>query len=392
MAGPFLRRVRLRNYKSIRECDVKLGRFTILVGRNGSGKSNFLDALRFVVEGLETSLDHAIRSRGGIDSVRRRSTGHPHNVTIDLDLDLQDGRTAHYGFELAAQRNGGFIVRRESAEIGSSGNGFEVRNGNVERFPAESSPPAASDRLFLVNASGFPQFRGLYDDLRAMGFYNLNPDAMRSVQSPDSGELLKRDGRNIASVVARLERDQPATKERVREFLQTIASGVDDFCRVQVGPMETVQFSQDVKGSKHPWKFFAVSMSDGTLRALGTLVATMQFVGHERPVRLVGIEEPETALHPSATGALMDALREAAESTQILITTHSPDLLDRCDPDRDTLLAVQADRGTTEIGSIDDAGLSAIQDHLYSAGDLLRMDQLRVALQRDSQAELVFEE
>jgi predicted ATPase len=62
----FLRRVRLKNYKSIATCDVRLGRLVALVGRNGSGKSNFLDSLRFVADGLTTTLDHALRERGGL--------------------------------------------------------------------------------------------------------------------------------------------------------------------------------------------------------------------------------------------------------------------------------------------------------------------------------------
>ena len=52
---PFLKRVCIRNYKSIGACSVELGALTILVGRNGSGKSNFLDALRLVADGLQTS-------------------------------------------------------------------------------------------------------------------------------------------------------------------------------------------------------------------------------------------------------------------------------------------------------------------------------------------------
>jgi len=59
-----VRRVRLRNYKSIAACDVRLGPFTALVGPNGSGKSNFLDALRFVRDALDTNLEHALRERG----------------------------------------------------------------------------------------------------------------------------------------------------------------------------------------------------------------------------------------------------------------------------------------------------------------------------------------
>ena len=66
-------RVVLKNFKSIAACDVKLGPLTVLVGPNGSGKSNFVDSLRFVSDSLTTTLDHALRDRGGINEVRRRS-------------------------------------------------------------------------------------------------------------------------------------------------------------------------------------------------------------------------------------------------------------------------------------------------------------------------------
>ncbi|MCU0913441.1 MAG: AAA family ATPase [Planctomycetes bacterium] len=66
MTSPvFLSRVLLKNYKSIANCSVKLGPLNFLVGPNGAGKSNFLDALRFMAESLNTSLDHALRERGG---------------------------------------------------------------------------------------------------------------------------------------------------------------------------------------------------------------------------------------------------------------------------------------------------------------------------------------
>ena len=73
----FIKRVILKNYKSIAACDVQLQPLTFLVGRNGSGKSNFLDALRFVADALNSSLGHALRDRGGINDVRRRSRGTP---------------------------------------------------------------------------------------------------------------------------------------------------------------------------------------------------------------------------------------------------------------------------------------------------------------------------
>ena len=84
----FITRVVLKNYKSIAACDVQLQPLTFLVGRNGSGKSNFLDALRFVADALNFSLDHALRDRGGINDVRRRSRGHPNHFSIGFEFTL----------------------------------------------------------------------------------------------------------------------------------------------------------------------------------------------------------------------------------------------------------------------------------------------------------------
>jgi predicted ATPase len=144
------------------------------------------------------------------------------------------------------------------------------------------------------------------------------------------------------------------------------------------GPKETLEFRQDVAGAKHPWRFLANNMSDGTLRALGILVALFQ--GNNDPkkrVLLVGVEEPEIALHPAAAGVLLDALRDAADKTQIIVTSHSPDLLDDKDLDPGSILAVEARDGTTIIAGIDEAGKSALRDRLYTTGELLRLNQLQ---------------
>ncbi len=393
---PFITRLLVKNYKSIGECDVELNRLTLIVGKNGSGKSNLLDTLRFIADSLQISLDHAIKSRGGIDFVRRRSTGHPHNFSIGVEMNLPDYRMARYGFEIGAQKKGGFIVKSEDLVIVGPTRKrqafFRVANDTVIESSSDSAmPPVASDRLYLVNASGLPEFRPVYDGLTAMGFYNLNPQLMKEPQSPDAGELLRRDGSNIASVVARLSDDRPDVSNRIRRYVQTIVPDVEDFQRTSLGHHETLEFRQRVIGSDHPWRFYAASMSDGTLRALGVLVAVMQLADRKEPVRLVGIEEPETALHPAASAVLMNCLREAAEQTQVLVTTHSPDLLDQFDPANDGLLVVQFDQGTSLIGPADAAAADAIRSHLYTAGDLLRKDQLEPVLSGQPQREFAFE-
>ncbi len=377
---PYLHRIRIRNYRSIGKCGVELAPLTVLVGRNAAGKSNFLNALRFVVDGLRSSLDHAIKAHGGIDAVRRRSTGHPRNFAMELDLLLPPHQACTYGFEIAARPQGAFVVKRERLDVrelsGQPLAHYDVGNGQVLGKSRTDMPPVAADRLYLVTASSFPEFRPVYDALLAMGFYNLNPDAMKELQSPDAGEILHRDGDNLASVIARLSADRAEAYARIKKYLQAIVPGITEVMRVALGPRETLEFRQQVEGAKHPWTFYAANMSDGTLRALGALVAVAQLANHRAPVSLIGIEEPETALHPAAAGALMDALREAAAHTQVVATSHSPDLLDQIDLSHDAVLVVTAREGKTEIAPLDQASLEAIKKHLYSPGELLRQDQL----------------
>jgi predicted ATPase len=383
MAACFITRVRLRNFKSIAACDVALEPLMFLVGPNGSGKSNFLDALRLVRDGLRFSLDHAMRERGGVKEIRRRSAGHPTHFEIDLSFRLPAGQAGRYRFKIGAPALGEYEVQSESLELDTneplSRCFFKVHRGEVTESSVGSPPSASSDRLYLVNASGMREFRPVYDALSRMGFYNLNPDRIRELQDPDSGELLARDGSNLAAVYKRLEHDDGARATRIEEYLAQVVPGVSGIQAKSLGPKETLEFRQAVAGVTNPWRFPATSVSDGTLRALGVLVALFQFSGNGRRkgASLVGIEEPETALHPAAAGVLLGALREASASTQVLVTSHSPDLLDDDSIDTSSLLGVAAGDGATRIAPIDAAGRGALRDRLYTAGELLRLDQLR---------------
>ncbi len=380
MQRTFLTRVRIRNYKSIAACDVFLGPLTFLVGPNGSGKSNFLDALRFTADALRTTLDHAIRDRGGLNEVRRRSAGHPTNFGIALDFVLPDGRPGHYAFEIAARPKAGYEVKTEQCRVGHHWSAdlvqYVVERGEVRKTTVPG-PAASADRLYLVNVSGIPQFRDVYAALSTMGFYSLNPDRIRDLQSPDAGELLLRDGSNIASVVAQIGRADRGAKARIEEYLGQVVTGIRGVDVKVIGPKETLEFRQSVAGAENPWRFLASSMSDGTLRALGVLVALFQsLASRSGKILVVGIEEPEVALHPAAAGVLLDSLRDASHRVQVLVTSHSPDLLDDEGLSAESILAVTAQDGITSIVPVDETTRQALKDHLYTAGELLRLNQI----------------
>lgn len=379
MTAPFVSRVRIQNYRSIRSCDVELGPMTVLVGPNGAGKSNFLDALRFTSDALSTTLDLALRDRGGINEVRRRSGGHPNHFAVKFDLNLPDGSTGSYAFQVGSAHSGGFRVNDEECvvrpnRIGSKMSRYRVRKGELTTNVDERLPAVAEDRLFLVSASNVAAFRPLFDRLTTMGFYNLSPAAIRPPQAPDAGTLLRRDGGNLASVLGHLAQHNRPSLDRVVEYLRQVAPGVEGVAKRSVGPMESIEFKQRVPGRSDPWAFSAASMSDGTLRGLGVLVALLQTNG--RPPTLIGIEEPEVALHPAAVGVLVDAIRDASRHTQVIITSHSPDLLDRPDLDEGSLLSVVAEEGVTIIGRLHDVGRDVLREHLFTAGELLRLNQI----------------
>jgi predicted ATPase len=375
--NPFIRKVTLRNYKSIAACALEMPALSFLVGPNGSGKSNFLDCFRFVSDSLKTSLDHALRDRGTIKEVRRRSGGHPNHFSLRLDFNLPGDGNGHLSFRIGARKDGGFEVQNEECKVFTSAmqeHFYHVQSGNVIHSSMKLLPAALSDRLFLVAASGLPEFRPAYDALSRMEVYNLNPKEIQTMQKPDAGELLRRDGGNIASVLENLDE---ANRVRVNEHLSRIVKGLAGAETKILGSQETIEFRQAVKGQKHPWTFLASSMSDGTLRALGVLVAIFQNLKTEKvSPNLIGLEEPEMALHPAASAVLLGALREASANSQIIVTSHSPDLLDNADISPESIFAVDNVDGTTRIGPIDSAGRQMLRDKLFTPGELLRQNQI----------------
>jgi predicted ATPase len=142
----------LRNFKSIEHCEIELSPLTLLVGRNGVGKSNIIDSLRFTADALRNTLEYAIRERGGIDQVRRKSLGgRPTHPGIALALRLADGSAARYSFRIAAVQGRDFRVDRELCQIFDSNGAprftYQVENGQASQWQAPGTAPAVvSDR------------------------------------------------------------------------------------------------------------------------------------------------------------------------------------------------------------------------------------------------------
>jgi len=377
-----LTRVVIQNYKSIAKCRVALSPLTVFVGQNGAGKSNFLDAILLASQGLQTTLENAIRERNGINEVRRRSGGHPTHFAISLDFAFSDGTQGHFAFRVGAGPQGAFRIQKEQASVMSNGiadhhyvtkDGEVVSSSNVNGVTAKILP----DRFFLTTVSALPGFRSLYEALANFRAYNIVPSLLREPQQHDPGDVLRPDGSNIASVIRRLEREKATSLERAIQYLREIVPGIEGLSHKDLGSRETLEFMQRMAGATYAWRFNASNMSDGTLRVLGQLIALL----YEPDIRTgiqtgIAIEEPESHVHPGAAAVVADAIIEASRAKQIIVTTHSPDILDHAGFDSEDLLSFQSIDGETLISKINVAAKEIIRNQLSTAGTLLRRNQL----------------
>ncbi len=252
---------------------------------------------------------------------------------------------------------------------------------------SEGVSVARPDQPLLGMLSTQP-YIDLGDGLRQMGFYNFHPEAIRALQKPNPGWLMEKDGRNLASVIEGLKEIDPASGQRVRQYLSAVAEQVEGFDVVRYGDYETVRFLLHSGSGAAPLEFDAAAMSDGTLRALAALTAAFQTHVPSGP-SVVGIEEPETSLHPAAMRALVAALDEATLRTQVLLTTHSADLLDNSTIRPENVRVVQMIDGQTLIGPVDEAGVEIVRRELNTLGGLERDNLLEPDLDdRDRQQRL----
>ena len=350
----FITRVTLRNYKSIASCEVGLRPLMFLVGPNGAGKSNFLDSLRFVADALNLSLDHAIRDRGGINDVHHRSGGRPKHFSIRLDFTLSEGSTGHYAFRIGDFSRGRYKVQTEECVLRSTQQPtqedyFYVKNGTVAKTNVEVAPAAAKDRLYLVNASGLREFRPVYEAFSHMGFYSLNLDTIKDLQAPDPGNLLTRDGSNLASVFKQL---SPSVKGRVKEYLATVVPSVDRIETRKYGPKEALVFIQDMQQQRPHSDFSQTICPMAPSARWGFLSRCFKNITTRKSVCcLWELKNRRAHFTRQRQGCCLMRSRTLPTKRRS-ITSHSPDLLDDKDLDPESILAVETRDGITVIAHV----------------------------------------
>ena len=381
MTVPMLHSLRLERFRSLPSVTVELDNPTFLVGENGSGKSNVADAFAFLAEAMASPLPAVFERRGGIEAVGYRSSprGRPSSLEMRVVLENLDETTsrATYEFKLRSLKHYDFEVVQERCVVeGRDGSrNYLARDGMVFRSSMSLFDPVLkANALALPLAGGDRRFEMILRFLSEMCVYRIESTVLREIQNSDAGSRLRTDGSNAASVLRKIERESPDDWRTIHELLESIVPGTIGVDPKRHGDRLSLEFTQQWPESKSV-KFKAYNMSDGTLRALGLLAAVFQ---RPAPSVLV-IEEPESTMHPGALGTILDLLRHASRFMQVVVTTHSPDILDAKWIEDRHLRVVGWETGATSISPVSDASRSVLRDRLMGAGELMRSNALTAA-------------
>ncbi|MBK9758323.1 MAG: AAA family ATPase [Nannocystis sp.] len=185
---------------------------------------------------------------------------------------------------------------------------------------------------------------------------------------------LDESGSNLATAIQTL-RTRATAWSDVMAAMEKIIPGLTRIEEVVSGRYIGLRWFQRRPGNKEA-EFTSTEMSAGAIRALAILVAAQQL----RPHELLILEEPEVALHPGAMGVLFDSLKAASRHGSVLITTHSPELLDAARDEE--ILVCDYHKSATEVGPLDKGQRKLVRDGLFSISEIMRAEPLRIDGQR----------
>lgn len=396
----------ISHYKSLENIELEnIQPITVLVGCNGAGKSNVADVLRFLRDAVSQGLDHAVSARGGIGLIRQYSPSKPYRITFEFGFHNDEHPDIRHRYELSltSLREGDFRVERERAEWAQPTDfGFDDdgdpcqydpasacfdRNaeGNVRLTIADQKVKLDNQRTlpadglalgqrFLTEAlttNGIFGGEDLNNFIQRIRFSSVYPNTLRQPAHPDTDPTLKENGANWSSILRNLRKTTRGKQalEQIKEMMQVVMPQLEDISTQAVGGFIHPRFKVKEKNGKIHF-FDPSQISDGTLRILGILLA---LYNTPHPSLMV-IEEPEQTVNPALLAVLVDAFRETSERTQLLITSHSPHLVDLF-PTENIRVVTMID-GETRVTRIRASQQAAIKEHLLSLEQIMSAEGL----------------
>lgn len=357
-----LTKVSIAGFKSIESLtNFELGNLNVLIGANGSGKSNFIDFFRMLRAMADEALQDFVNSRGGADGFFFLGPRHTRRTSANLLF----GQNA-YEFELRPAADGKLFAGNErciytlGGYVEFQGSGPESQLKRHRNDPGRYTQTGVTSYVY-----------GSISNWTVYHFHDTSSLApVRRDQPVRDWERLRPEAENIAAFLLHLRDTDGRRYELLRDTVRIVAPFFDDFIlRPEMkGDSEVVRLEWRQKGSDFP--FQASQFSDGTLRFICLATALQQ----PNLPALIVIDEPELGLHPYAISLLAELLKSASEETQVIAATQSPTFLDHFAPE--SVVIVRRENGKSIFERPDPGVLSNWLDE-YSVGELWQKNVLQ---------------
>jgi predicted ATPase len=344
MATDTIQSITIEGFKSIRSIkDLPLRPINMLIGANGSGKSNFLEAFQLLKDIRSRKLREYVVRSGGADKILHFGSKNTTDLLIQLHFPNQESfddgsrENRNYLVLFGPSAGDGLFVQYESVYYGAPPNVGSTFS-NPLKFENEKE-------AMLISSEDTDVWVG--ECIDALGIYHLHDTSaaapLRKTASLNDNRIMRSDGGNLAAFLYLLQMKYKDSYQAIRRTVQQVAPFFDDF---QLAPLalnpNTIKLEWRHKRSDQ--YFDASAFSDGTLRFIALATLFLQPV--ELRPSLILVDEPELGLHPYAIELLASMIRQASKETQVIAATQSSLLLDKFDPE-DVLVANRVDGSTT---------------------------------------------
>lgn len=337
-----LKRIRVKNYKSLADFEMELGRLNVLIGRNNAGKSNIFDCLIFLSEIItKGGLRHSLDKRGGFQKILFRGS-EERRIGLYAEIEL-DGETYEYGVSFSEE------VEEESLFLGNKallkakmgrGYGWDEVEGECKDF---AFTPSYTAIFNLTDLRRHPQVKKVRDFADGFKLFCFSPSVMREFQVARRMIELDDKGRNLSSFFHTLYSEFPRRSfEEIKEILKIGIEGVEDL----LSPItENGRTYIALKEEPFETPFDQSEVSDGIIMFL----AYLGILFSPQPPTVGLFEEPENFVHPELLKILLETFEGMAERFQVLISTHSPLFIELIDPAKlpEQLMIVKKGEGRT---------------------------------------------
>jgi len=394
----------MQNFKSFYKDVVKLGKFNIAIGANASGKSNLIQAFKFLKDISEFGMDDAISMQGGPEYLF--NVNHPEenvlqikirdgskrefpareddgigfevtDTTYEIKINLSDKKTyvksVDDKFKFVCElykynriRKAGRVERKKSKSLGSGELVVSKIGSDITRetlFPVGVSKEKVADnvvefsiwdrilesKMFRVGKrqslleADIPPFiyfgENFKNKLQNISIFDIDTKAIKKAQPITGRHDLEQDGSNLAAVIRRLVKNS-STKQQIKDIINSLLPFIEDINIKKLEDNVIIRMKEKFQKDK---LFPSFLLSDGTINL--TALAVVLFF-ENKPLKI--IEEPERNIHPHLIAQIMELMREASIESQIITTTHNPEMVRYANLD-DIILISRNRYGDSEI-------------------------------------------